>query len=109
MSAGGDVATCVGGRTGLVEWPRGATSGVRVCLNVTPRPSPRVGARLHREGSGSESHWIPKLDSNIAHWSITENHRIHLVLFGMHDRTLGSFLAASNRILISVMERGWAG
>jgi hypothetical protein len=34
---------------------------------------------------------------------ITETNRIRLVLFGMHNRTLGPYLALNNRILISVM------
>jgi hypothetical protein len=35
--------------------------------------------------------------------SITEANRIHLVLFGMQNRTCGPYLAANNRILISAM------
>jgi hypothetical protein len=34
----------------------------------------------------------------------TETNRIHLVLFGMQNRTFGSYLAANDRILISLMK-----
>jgi hypothetical protein len=34
---------------------------------------------------------------------ITETNRIHMVLFGMKNRTLGPYLAAINGFLISVM------
>jgi hypothetical protein len=34
---------------------------------------------------------------------ITETNGMHLVLFGMQNRTFGSYSAANNRILISVM------
>jgi hypothetical protein len=34
---------------------------------------------------------------------IAETNRMHLVLFGMQNRTFGPYLAANNRILISVM------
>jgi hypothetical protein len=34
---------------------------------------------------------------------ITETNRMHLVLFGMQNRTFGPYLAAINRTLISVM------
>jgi hypothetical protein len=33
----------------------------------------------------------------------TESNRVHLVLFGMQNRTLGPYLAAFDRILIAVM------
>jgi hypothetical protein len=36
--------------------------------------------------------------------NITEIYRIHLVLFGMHNRTMRPYFAAINRILISVMQ-----
>jgi hypothetical protein len=34
---------------------------------------------------------------------ITDTNRIYLVLYGMHNRTLGPYLAANGRILISAM------
>jgi hypothetical protein len=33
----------------------------------------------------------------------TESNRIHLVLFGIQNRTFGPYLAAINRILVSVI------
>jgi hypothetical protein len=38
---------------------------------------------------------------------MTETNRIYLVLFGMQSRTFGPYLAANNRILISLMA-DWA-
>jgi hypothetical protein len=34
---------------------------------------------------------------------ITETHRMHVVLFGMQNGTFGPYLAAINRVLVSVM------
>jgi hypothetical protein len=36
--------------------------------------------------------------------SITKTNRIHLVLFGMQNRTFGPYLAANDKILISLMQ-----
>jgi hypothetical protein len=40
---------------------------------------------------------------------IIETSRMHLVLFGMQNRTLGPYLAAIDRILISVMQGFYFG
>jgi hypothetical protein len=45
------------------------------------------------------------MSSSCSYSNITETNKIQLVLFGMQNRTFGPYLAANNRILISLMQR----
>jgi hypothetical protein len=46
------------------------------------------------------------VDNGRSYDCISETNRMHLVLFGIQKRTFGPYLAANNRILISVMPSG---
>jgi hypothetical protein len=75
----------------------GVTAGIR-SLNPkrhkNPERQPRGGV-LRRHA--------PKPPRSCAAAHITETNRIHLVLFDMQNTTFGPYLAATHRILISVM------
>jgi hypothetical protein len=59
-------------------------------------PGPRL-CKAQRQRMGLQQAF------SILELAITEMYRKHLVLFGMQNRDFRSYLAANNRILISVM------